>query len=85
MNQRQFTVALKAAGIETGTVLDGTIDYDCTCENCQWCRAAYALHEYCFKSRFVASLDVHLQRVVEQWERTPEAIKSAIFALMKMS
>lgn len=73
---------MEAAGIETGTVLGGTIDYDCTCENCQWCRAAYALHEYCFKSRYLASLDAPLQCILENWQKTPDTIKSAIMALM---
>ena len=73
---------MEAAGIETGIVLDGTAEYDCTCENCQWCRAAYALHEYCFKSRYMASLDASLQRVVDKWEKTPQAMKTAIMTLI---
>jgi hypothetical protein len=39
----------------------------------------------CFQSRYLATLDAPLQRVVEQWEKTPEAIKTAIIALMKLS
>ena len=76
---------MEAAGIELGCDLDATDDGVCTCANCQWCRAAYALHKKCFQGRYLATLDTQLQRVVEQWEKTPEAIKTAIVALMKMS
>ena len=39
----------------------------------------------CFQGRFLATLDAPLQRVVEQWQKTPEAIKTAIVALMKLN
>jgi hypothetical protein len=76
---------LEAAGIEPSDDFDATENGECLCENCQGCRAENALHFECFKSHFLATLDADLQRVIEQWEKTPEAIKTAIIALMKMS
>lgn len=39
-----------AAGSELGYDSDASDDSVRTCENCRWCRAAYALHMRCIKS-----------------------------------
>jgi hypothetical protein len=74
---------VEAAGIEPVDDFDATAEPLCDCENCQQCRAAYALHSECFKSHFLASLDTDLQNVIESWEGVPVAIRAAINALLK--
>jgi hypothetical protein len=59
---------MEAAGIEPGDDFDATKNGLCTCENCRQCRAANALHEECFKSRFLATLDTDLQQMINSCE-----------------
>jgi hypothetical protein len=73
---------VEAAGIELESDLDATENGLCTCENCQLCRAANALHEECFKSRYLATLDNNLQRVIETWHRLDAPLRAAVMALL---
>ena len=75
---------VEAAGIEPSDDFGATADSPCDCENCQQCRAAYALHFECFKGQFLASLDADLQRVIGEWDRLPEAVRGAVMALAKV-
>jgi hypothetical protein len=72
---------MEAAGIEPADDSDATADSACDCEVCQECRAAYALHFECFKSRLLASFDADLQQLMNGWACLPEAIRAAIIAL----
>jgi hypothetical protein len=69
---------MEAAGIEPSTDFDATRNSICDCENCQQCRAANALHFECFKSQFLASLDINLQRLIECWEHLDTATHRTI-------
>jgi hypothetical protein len=71
---------VKAAGIEPGSDFDAPESVVCNCENCQQCRAANALHEECFKTRYLASLDKDLQQVINSWEPLNAAARRAIAA-----
>lgn len=73
---------MEAAGIEPSDDFDATCDSVCNCENCQECRAAYALHSECFKGHLLASLDADLQRVIDGWELLSESVRDAIRALI---
>jgi hypothetical protein len=73
---------MEAAGIEPGSDFDATENGVCNCENCEQCRAAYALHEECFKSRFLATLDVELLRVLVEWGSLAAYVRGAIIALL---
>jgi hypothetical protein len=74
---------MEAAGIEPQsyfTVNDGDL---CSCENCEGCRAAYALHFECYKCHLLASFDADLQRVIKQWKQLPKAMRNAVVVLME--
>jgi hypothetical protein len=73
---------VEAAGIEPSDDFGATDSSVCDCENCQQCRAAYALHLECFKGHLLASLDADLQRVIAAWERLPESIRVAALAII---
>jgi hypothetical protein len=73
---------VEAAGIEPSDDFDATENGACGCENCQQCRAANALHEECFKLRFLASLDAELQCVVGAWTGLATPLRSAVLALV---
>jgi hypothetical protein len=51
---------VEAAGIEPCDDFVVTGEADCSCENCQDCRAAYALHSTCFGLHSLASLGIDL-------------------------
>jgi len=72
---------VEAAGIELGSDSDATDNSLCTCEKCQECRAARALHLDCLKGHFLASLDADLQRLIGIWDQLAVPIRSAILAL----
>jgi hypothetical protein len=65
----------RGGGIEPSDDFDATDFSLCDCENCQQCRAANALHSECLKSRFLASLDVDLQCLIERWSRLDESAR----------
>jgi hypothetical protein len=73
---------VEAAGIEPGADFDATETRVCDCENCQLCRAAYALHLECFKCRYLATLDKDLQRVIRDWANLKPSVRSAICSLV---
>lgn len=73
---------VEAAGIEPSCDFDATKSSVCDCENCQQCRAAYALHLKCFKSQFLASLDGDLQWIVAHWEQLDKSTQDAVVALI---
>ncbi len=73
--------SIGTTGIEPSDDFGATADSPCDCENCQQCRAAYALHLECFKGHLMASFDADLQRVVEAWDRLPEAVRKAVMVL----
>ena len=73
---------MEAAGIEPSDDSVATIDRLCDCDNCKQCRAAYALHLECFGGHLVASFDADLQRVIQRWDRLPEADRRAIAAIV---
>jgi hypothetical protein len=73
---------VEAAGIEEQSDSDATENGLCTCENCRECRAASALHEECFKSRYLASLDNNLQRVIETRYRLDGPLRGAVMAIV---
>ncbi len=72
---------MEAAGIEPSLVSDATDSSVCDCENCQQCRAANALHFECFKGHFMASLDIGLQRLIEQWDELDEYAREFLTAM----
>ena len=76
---------LEAAGIEPSDDFAATKDGVCNCENCQQCRAAYALHLECFKGHLLASFDADLQRVIAVWDELPEAMRRAALAIMGLN
>jgi hypothetical protein len=76
-HQRQ----VEAAGIEPSADFDVTANCVCDCENCQGCRAANALHFWCFKCRFLASLDADLQCLFARWDQLDEFAREAIAAI----
>jgi hypothetical protein len=65
-------------GIEPSADFAITDNSVCDCENCQQCRAARALHFDCFKSQFLASLDIDLQSLIDSWERLDATTRRAI-------
>jgi hypothetical protein len=73
---------VEAAGIEPSDDFDATENGICDCENCQQCRAAYALHLECFKGHLMASFDADLQRVIAVWERLDVLARRAISELL---
>jgi hypothetical protein len=71
---------VEAAGIEPSADFAATANSVCDCENCEQCRAAYALHVECFKSHFLASLDGDLQCLVVKWDQLGFAVREAVKA-----
>jgi hypothetical protein len=71
---------MEAAGIEPSSDFVTTENSICDCENCQQCRAARALHFECFRSQFLATLDIDLQSLIDGWERLDETTRHAIAA-----
>ena len=77
---------MEAAGIEPAVEIAANDNGLCTCEECQQCRAANALHFECFNRHFLTSFDADLQRVIAAWDvlddRTRrEMVASALAAL----
>jgi hypothetical protein len=78
-DSRHFHISkVEAAGIEPSSDFDTTENIICNCENCQQCRAAYALHCECFKSHLLASIDADLHYVIEQWKLLDASTQRAI-------
>jgi hypothetical protein len=73
---------VEAAGIEPSPDFVASDSVVCNCENCQQCRAAYALHLGCFKGHLLASFDVDLQRLISAWDLLPKPVRKAIHALL---
>jgi hypothetical protein len=71
---------VEAAGIEPLFDYDATNSSVCDCENCRQCRAANALHFECFKSHFLASLDIDLQHLIQRWDRLDESARQIVAA-----
>jgi hypothetical protein len=74
---------VEAAGIEPSDDFDASEISICDCENCQQCRAANALHEQCFKMRFLTTLDADLQRVIGAWGQLSDAMRIAMRAFVE--
>ena len=74
---------MEAAGIEPSDDFGATVESACDCENCQQCRAAYALHLECFKGHLLASFDADLQQVIGAWDRLPDAVRGVVAALVR--
>lgn len=74
---------MEAAGIEPSADFIATDNSVCDCENCQQCRAAYALHFECFKSHFLESFDAELQRVIDGWKQPDVTTRYAIAGQFK--
>lgn len=72
------------AGIEPPDDSDANDNVPCACENCQQCRAAYALHLECFKGHYLASIDADLQAIIGGWEKLPDATRYAFLALARL-
>ena len=73
---------MEAAGIEPSVEIAANDNQPCACENCQQCRAAYALHSECFSRHLLASFDADLQRVIDGWGSLSVSVRSAIEALV---
>ena len=79
---RRFCSKLvEAAGIEPSDDFGASDSCICDCENCQQCRAAYALHLECFKEHLMASFDADLQGVIVGWNGLPASTRKAIVTL----
>jgi hypothetical protein len=72
---------VEAAGIEPSDDFAATENRICDCENCQQCRAAYALHFECFKGQLLASFDSELQRIIAAWNKLEPATRRVIGTL----
>jgi hypothetical protein len=70
------------AGLEPANEIDATDNCICTCEFCERCRAAVALHSECFKRQFLASLDAELQSIIAAWAGLPIGLRRALLALI---
>jgi hypothetical protein len=74
---------MEAGGIEPPFRNDGTDLGHKSCELCQGCCAAPALHSGSSKRQFLASIDPELQLVLSGWHKLPEAVQSAIAMLIR--
>ena len=73
---------MAGAGIEPASNSDATDILPCSCVNCQQCRAARALHFGCPDWLSVASSDADLHRVISSWDALPQAIRTAVMAVI---
>ncbi len=80
--ERGFSRRVEAAGIEHGDDIIANEDQLCSCEKCQECRAANALHGNCSTGRYLASLDPDLQSLIASWGSLDEASKGRLIVAL---
>jgi hypothetical protein len=75
--------AIWVGGIEPPSTNDGTDLGQKSCELCQGCCAAPALHFEGTQRQLLASIDPDLQTVMSGWNRLPDAVRAAITMLIR--
>lgn len=74
---------MEAGGIEPPFRNHGTDSGQQSCEFCQGCGAAPALHSGGSGRQFLAPIDPELQLVLSGWHKLPKAVQSAIAMLIR--
>jgi hypothetical protein len=71
----------REARTELGDDFAANEEYLRTCDKCQECRAANALHENGSTGRYLASLDIEMQGTILAWDRLDRDVREALCEL----
>jgi hypothetical protein len=74
---------MEAGGIEPPCRNNGTDSGQESCDFCQGCCAAPALHSGGCRRQFLSSIDPELQLLMIGWHKLPKAVQSAIAILVR--
>jgi hypothetical protein len=83
--QRQYNRKAErhgAAGVEPASEFDGNANSECGCDYCKGYGAALALHSRRTMRPEFAPFDADLQRLIAAWHTLPNAIRTAVLALV---